>query len=139
MTRLALAIGALWLAGLSAPAAAELNTRAEVYQALGKCWVAPRVARPGMEITLLVAFTQAGAILGKPRISYETPEASEEQRLAYRIAMMAALQRCTPLHFSPSLAGAIAGRPFRIRFIDNRHLKQAERDHGERSRKYSET
>jgi hypothetical protein len=35
------------------------------------------------------------------------------------------LKRCAPLPFTQSLGGAVAGRPFIVRFIDNRKLKQA--------------
>jgi hypothetical protein len=34
----------------------------------------------------------------------------------------AALARCTPLHFSDGMAGAVAGRPIAIRFVDNRTI-----------------
>jgi hypothetical protein len=32
----------------------------------------------------------------------------------------AGLSRCAPLHFTQSLAGAIAGRPIAIRYVENR-------------------
>jgi hypothetical protein len=41
-------------------------------------------------------------------------------RGVYREAIDAALQRCTPLHFSAGMAGAVAGRPIAIRFVDER-------------------
>ncbi len=82
-----------------------------------------------MQITAMVSFTRKGEILGKPRITYETPEASDDERLAYRIAMAEALRRCNPLPFTDALGNALAGRPMTIRFIDNRKLKQAENLH----------
>ena len=43
-------------------------------------------------------------------------------------AVEAAFRRCTPMHFSTGMAGAIAGRPLVIRFFDDRimteHFKQ---------------
>jgi hypothetical protein len=36
------------------------------------------------------------------------------------------LQRCAPLPFTEALGNAVAGRPFTMRFIDDRKLKQAE-------------
>jgi hypothetical protein len=36
------------------------------------------------------------------------------------------LQRCAPLPFTEALGNAMAGRPFRMRLIDERKLKQAE-------------
>jgi len=37
-------------------------------------------------------------------------------------ALDAALKRCTPLNFSPGMAGAVAGRPIAIRFVDDRTI-----------------
>jgi hypothetical protein len=36
---------------------------------------------------------------------------------------MTALERCTPLRFTPGLGGAIAGRPIAIRYVDNRNAQ----------------
>jgi len=63
-----------------------------------------------------VSFNRAGNILGHPRITYESAEASDNDRLQYRIAVMEALQRCTPMPFTDAMAGAAAGRPFAIQF-----------------------
>jgi hypothetical protein len=43
-------------------------------------------------------------------------------RDTYRDAVDAALERCTPLHFSAGMGGAVAGRPIAIRFVDERAL-----------------
>jgi hypothetical protein len=106
---------------------APINTIAEVFAALEACWIPPpfEQARPGMQITVLVSFKRNGDILGKPRITYETPSASDDERLAYRVAMAQALRRCAPLPFTDALGGALAGRLLTIRFIDNRKTKQA--------------
>jgi hypothetical protein len=37
-----------------------------------------------------------------------------------RESIDAALQRCTPLHFSDGMAGAVAGRTIAIRYVDER-------------------
>jgi hypothetical protein len=107
--------------------AAPLNTIAEVFAALDACWIPPALdqARAGMQITVLLSFKRSGELLGKPRITYETPEASDDERASYRVAMAQALRRCTPLPFTDALGNALAGRPLTIRFIDNRKLKQA--------------
>jgi hypothetical protein len=107
--------------------AAPLNTIAEVFAALEACWIPPALeqARAGMQITVLLSFKRNGELLGKPRITYETPGASDDERTSYRVAMAQALRRCTPLRFSDALGGALAGRPLTMRFIDNRKLKQA--------------
>jgi hypothetical protein len=54
--------------------------------------------------------------LGHPRITHESEQASDHDRLQYRIAVMEMLQRCTPLPFTEALGGAIAGRPFVVPF-----------------------
>jgi hypothetical protein len=115
--------------------AAPLNTIAEVFAALEACWIppAPEQARPGMQITVLLSFKRSGELLGKPRITYETENASDDERLSYRAAMAQALRRCTPLPFTDALGGALAGRPLTIRFIDNRKLKQAGAAHDRES------
>jgi hypothetical protein len=65
---------------------------------------------------VIVSFNRAGEILGHPRITFESEQASDNDRLQYRVAVMEALQRCTPMPFTESMAGAVAGRPFAIRF-----------------------
>jgi hypothetical protein len=113
--------------GQTAKPAAPLNTIAEVFAALEACWIPPGLdqARAGMQITVMVSFKRSGELLGKPRITYETREASDDERLSYRVAMAEALRRCTPLPFTEALGNALAGRPMTLRFIDNRKLKQA--------------
>lgn len=107
------------LFGLSGAAAedARVNTIQEVFQHLRTCWKPPPPARARpIDITVVVSFNRAGNILGHPRITYESAEASDDDRLQYRIAVMEALQRCTPMPFTDAMAGAAAGRPFAIQF-----------------------
>jgi hypothetical protein len=110
------------------PPTTPINTLAEFYGAIERCWRPPPLefARPGMEITVLVTFKRSGELMGKPRITYETPDASDRDRLAYRTAMADSIARCTPLPFTDGFGNAQAGRPSRIRFIDHRHQKKAE-------------
>lgn len=112
-------VAAMLLLGVSGAAAADgqVNTIQEVFQHLRTCWRPPPAAkaRP-IDITVVVSFNRAGNILGHPRITYESAEASDDDRLQYRIAVMEALQRCTPMPFTDAMAGAAAGRPFAIQF-----------------------
>jgi hypothetical protein len=78
-----------------------------------------------MDITVRFSFNRSGEILGKPRITYESATATENDRLAYRIAVMEALQRCTPMPFTEAMAAAIAGHPFAIQF--RTHLQPQEK------------
>ncbi len=73
------------------------------------------VANP-MDITVSVSFNRAGQILGRPRITFESAEATDNNRVAYRVAVMEALQRCTPMPFTETMGGAVAGRPFKVEF-----------------------
>src|SRR3954469_1943953 len=88
------------------------------------CWKPPPPSRanPDVEITAIVTFRRDGTILGRPKITYESENASDSDRLEYRIAVMEALQRCTPMHLpkawaAPSRAGlSPSGSKF-----ENRH------------------
>lgn len=116
--RLLLAAAVLLLSVCGAAAAdAEVNTIQDIFQHLRTCWKPPPAskARP-LDITVVVSFNRSGNILGHPRITYESAEASDNDRLQYRIAVMEALQRCTPMPFTDAMAGAAAGRPFAIQF-----------------------
>ncbi len=73
---------------------------------------------------MIVSFNRAGDILGHPRITYESENATDNDRLMYRIAVMEALQRCTPMPFTESMAGAIAGRPFAVQFHNRKRIPQ---------------
>ena len=95
----------------------EVNTIREAFARFRSCWKPPPAsrARP-IDITVIVSFNRAGAILGHPRITFESEQADDNDRLEYRIAVMEALQRCTPMPFTESMAGAVAGRPFAVQF-----------------------
>jgi hypothetical protein len=116
--RLLLAAAAL-LFGITSAAAedAQVNTIQDIFRHLRTCWKPPPAARAHpIDITVVVSFNRAGNILGHPRITYESAEASDDDRLQYRIAVMEALQRCTPMPFTDAMAGAAAGRPFAVQF-----------------------
>jgi hypothetical protein len=124
----ALALAA-WASGVAAEQApAQLNTMKDMGTALQACWVPPPIeqARPGMQITVMMSFKRDGALLGQPRITFETTGATDDERQAYRLAVAAMLKRCTPLPFTEALGNAVAGRPFTMRFRDDRKLKEAE-------------
>lgn len=102
---------------------APVNTIQDIFRHLRTCWKPPppAKARP-IDITVVVSFNRAGNILGHPRITYESAEASDDDRLQYRVAVMEALQRCTPMPFTDAMAGAAAGRPFAIQFRNRKSL-----------------
>ena len=95
----------------------QVNTIREVVARVRSCWKPPPTSRANpIDITVIVSFNRAGEILGHPRITYESEQATENDRLQYRIAVMEALHRCTPMPFTESMAGAVAGRPFAVQF-----------------------
>jgi len=117
----------IWLAGaalfalssVTAQAESEqVNTIRDVIAKLRTCWKPPPASRanPGIDITVIVSFNRNGDILGHPRITYESEQATDNDRLMYRIAVMQALQRCTPMPFTETVGGAVAERPFKVEF-----------------------
>lgn len=124
---------ALALAAATTGAAAQkpqrpLNTLADLGAALQACWIPPPAdqSRAGMQITVQMSFRRDGTLFGKPRITFESAGASDDERLAYRIAVAQMLERCASLPFTEALGNAVAGRPFTMRLVDERKLKQAE-------------
>ena len=114
----------IWLA-LSAHAWAQpqqLDTIRDVVLKLHSCWRPPPLSQANpIDITVIVSFNRQGAILGHPRITYESEQATDNDRLQYRIAVMETLQRCAPLPFTEALGGAVAGRPFAIPFRNTKY------------------
>jgi hypothetical protein len=103
----------------------QVNTIREAFARFSNCWKPPPVSRANpIDITVIVSFNRAGEILGHPRITYESEQANDNDRLQYRMAVMEALQRCTPMPFTESMAGAVAGRPFAIRFQNRKSPPQ---------------
>ena len=105
---------------------AEVNTIREVFARLKTCWKPPPASRANpIDITVRVSFNRNGDILGHPRITYESEQATDNDRLLYRIALMEALQRCTPMPFTEGMAGAVAGRPLTIQFQNRKRPPQS--------------
>ena len=101
-----------------------LSSIRDMFAALRACWVPPPKpeARHGMEYTIRFALKRDGTLIAPPRMTYASHDAPAAKRDIYRIAIDAALKRCTPLHFSMGMAGAVAGRPIAIRFVDERTI-----------------
>jgi hypothetical protein len=100
----------------------KVGTVCAIFDELSGCWVPPpsSQARTGMEITVRFAFKRNGEIIAAPRVTYVTAGASPETQATYVKAIKAALDRCTPMHFTESLASVVVGHPFAIRFVDDR-------------------
>jgi hypothetical protein len=120
------------LISLPGPARAQpIDSLKEIFATLRSCWKPPPRSQAGPgEITVMVSFNREGAILGRPRITFEAEGMSDNDRLAYRISVMEALQRCTPLPFSEALGGAVAGRPLRSDYGQRSHHPNQRDKHG---------
>jgi hypothetical protein len=103
----------------------RLDSIREMFAALRGCWEPPPKdeARHGMEYTIRFAFRRDGEMIAPPRMTYASHDAPAAVRDKYRDAIDEALKRCTPLHFTDAMAGAVAGRPIAIRFVDERTIE----------------
>jgi hypothetical protein len=101
-----------------------LDSIRQMYAALRACWMPPSKdkARHGMQYTIRFALKRDGEMIAPPRVTYASHDAPSAVRDVYRDAVDAALKRCTPLHFSDGMGGAVAGRPIAIRFVDDRTI-----------------
>jgi hypothetical protein len=115
-------VGAADSDALSFGQTSKLATIQVVFAMLRSCWVPPSEnhAASGTQISIRLSFKRNGEIFGEPRVTYLSPGTSGDLRQVYWGTVMDAFKRCTPLPFTSSLGGALAGRPFAIRFVDNR-------------------
>ena len=118
MLGLAAPLLALSTVSAAQPRPERVDNIKEAFARFYSCWKPPppERANPDVAITAIVTFRRDGTILGHPKITYESENATDNDRLQYRIAVMGALQRCTPMPFTEGMGGAVAGRPFAIRF-----------------------
>src|SRR5258708_16304166 len=105
-----------------------LNTTNEVRAAPRTCWITPPIdqSRAGMQITVRMSFRRNGELFGHPRITFESTGASDDERLAYRIAVAKMIKRCAPLPLSDALGNALARRPLTLPLIHGRKAPPAE-------------
>ena len=101
----------------------DLDTIGDLFAELRSCWSPPSdSARAGMQMSVRFSFNRAGGLIGPPRLTFATPGAPADTRTTYLKAINASLNACLPLKFTGGLAGALAGRPIAIRYVDNREL-----------------
>lgn len=102
-----------------------INTIRAMFAALRACWVPPLQdqARHGMQYTVRFALKRDGALIAPPMRTYSSHDAPAVVRDVYAKAADAAIERCTPLHFTKQMGGAIAGRPIAVRFVDDRTIE----------------
>ena len=72
----------VWLASAAHAQAQpeQIDTIKDVYAKLYSCWRPPPASRANpIDITVIVSFNREGAILGQPRITYESANAGDER------------------------------------------------------------
>ncbi len=107
--------GAVWF--VVAPTAHRtVDTLDALGQALSACFRAPE-GSTGAQVTVQVTLKADGTVLGRPRVTFAHLVGSPENKRAFLEAALGSLKVCTPVPVSRGLGGAIAGRPFTIRFV----------------------
>jgi len=107
---------------------APVNNLNELMAAFAACWSPPPLdpARQPVDLTFQVSFKRSGELFGKPRVIQFARGITPEERVRYFTAVAEAVDRCSPMPFTESMGGAVAGRTLRVNFIDARNRKQAE-------------
>jgi hypothetical protein len=102
----------------------DLDTLGDLFAMLRSCWSPPAEdsAKAGMQMSVMFSFRQSGAMIAAPRMTFASKDATADLRQTYLQAIDASLDGCLPLRLTRGLAGAIAGRPIMIRYVDNRIL-----------------
>jgi hypothetical protein len=95
---------------------APVATLRDLGPALSRCFVAPPHS-VGSQITVLLSLKSDGSVLGTPRITFSQLVGGPAEQKAFVTAVLDGLDRCTPVRLTPSLGGAVAGRPFSLRFV----------------------
>ena len=100
----------------------------ELMAAFAGCWEPPPIdaSRGPVDLTFQVSFKRSGELFGKPRIVEFAQPVTPEERGRYYAAVAEAIDRCSQMPFTEQMGGAVAGRVFRVNFIDMRNGKQAE-------------
>ncbi|GGK46176.1 hypothetical protein [Salinarimonas ramus] len=122
--RAAIGLALLLAALVGSPAAraqsdGPIDTLHGLVPALTRCWDAP-AGTQGHAVTVRLSLKRDGSLNGEPRITHsELPGDAATGRL-FVASVLAALARCLPAPITDGLGGAIAGRPFTLRFVSGR-------------------
>ena len=112
-----IALAAAWAcAAPAAPAedAAPANTLVELQRQLSACMKGKAAGPPGSRLTIMLMMKRDGSIFGKPRITFSHLEGDKEAQQTFVDNAERTVEACLPFRITPSLGGAIAGRPFAI-------------------------
>ena len=94
--------------------AAPANTLVELRRQFGGCLATKPLGPVGSQVTITFAMKRDGSVFGKPRVTFSHLEGGAETRRGFMNDAERAVDACLPLKVTPSLGGAIAGRPFFI-------------------------
>ena len=106
-----------------------VNDLQEFMAAWAGCWSPPPVdqSRAPLDLTFQVSFKRSGELFGKPRAISFARAVTPEERQRYYQAVAEAVDRCSQMPFTDQMGGAVAGRPFRVSFLDRRDSRKTER------------
>jgi hypothetical protein len=94
--------------------AAPANTLVDLQRQFGACMKGKAGGPPGSRLTIMLMMKRDGSIFGKPRITFSHLEGDKEAQQTFVDDAERAVEACLPFRVTPSLGGAIAGRPFVI-------------------------
>jgi len=90
------------------------NTLVELQRQFGACMGGKSLGPAGSRLTIMMMMKRDGSIFGKPRITFSHLEGDKTARQSFVDDAERAVESCLPFRITPSLGGAIAGRPFFI-------------------------
>jgi hypothetical protein len=90
------------------------NTLVELQRQFGACMAGKSLGPAGSRLTIMMTMRRDGSIFGKPRITFSHLEGDKDARQQFVDGTERAVETCLPFRITPSLGGAIAGRPFVI-------------------------
>jgi hypothetical protein len=96
--------------------AAPANTLVDLQRQFAACMKGKPAGPAGSRLTIMLMMKRDGSIFGKPRVTFSHLEGDRDARQAFVDQVEGAVEACLPFRITPSLGGAIAGRPFVITF-----------------------
>jgi hypothetical protein len=97
-----------------AQGASPANTLMDLQRQFSACMSGKTVGPAGSRLTIMLMMKRDGSIFGKPRVTFSHLEGDKEARQAFVDDVERAVEACLPFRITPSLGGAVAGRPFVI-------------------------
>jgi hypothetical protein len=94
--------------------AAPANTLVDLQRQFAACMAGKPLGPAGSRLTIMLMMKRDGSIFGKPRITFSHLEGDADARQRFVDDAERAVEACLPFRITPSLGGAIAGRPFVI-------------------------